>query len=86
MNFLRQLFAVIKSLPIVVFGLAYVLLWIVPRDLYRGRHRKKQYQEFLNASAQAPLKSIIKQVERDTNLPYPSGQKDMNKHNEWGGA
>ena len=86
MNFLRQLFAVIKSLPIVVFGLAYVILWIVPRDLYRGRHRKQQYQEFLNARARAPLESIIDQVECDTNLPYPSGQKDLSKNNEWGGA
>ena len=85
MNFLRQLVSVIKSMPIVVFGLAYVLLWIVPRDLYQGRNRKKQYQESLNASAQAPLKSIIDQVEKDTNLPYQSGQKDI-KHNEWGGA
>lgn len=86
MNFLRQLFAVISSLPIVVFGLAYVILWIVPRDLYRGRHRKRQYQESLNARARAPLESIIDQVEKESTLPYPSGQKDMNKHNEWGGA
>ncbi len=85
MNFLRQLVSVIRSIPIIVFGLAYVLLWIVPRDFYRGRNRKKQYQESVNASAQAPLKSIIDQVERESSLPYPSGQKDI-KHNEWGGA
>ncbi len=39
---MKDLFSVILSIPILVFGFLYVFLWIVPLDLIKQRKNRKE--------------------------------------------
>jgi len=71
-EFLTRLLSVIASLPIILFGLMYVFLWVIPLDLIKQRKNKKQPFE----THPLPMQNLINQVKEENTL----------KSNDWGGA
>ena len=71
-EFLTRLLSVIASLPIILFGLMYVFLWVIPLDLIKQRKNKKQPFE----TQPLPMQNLINQVKEENTL----------KSNDWGGA
>ena len=71
-EFIKRLLSVIVSMPIIVFGLAYVFLWVIPLDLIKQRRDKKK--PFNTHSL--PMQNLIDQVKEES----------TSKPNEWGGA
>ena len=59
-------------MPIIVFGLAYVFLWVIPLDLIKQRNnRKKSFN-----THPLPMQDLIDKVKEENTL----------KSNDWGGA
>ena len=59
-------------MPIIVFGLAYVFLWVIPVDLIKQRRNKKQPFN----THPLPMQNLIDKVKEENTL----------KSNDWGGA
>ena len=72
MDFVKRLLSVVSSLPIILFGLMYVFLWVIPLDLIKQRKNKKQ--PFIKHTL--PMQNLIDKVKEENKL----------KPNEWGGA
>ena len=72
MEFVKRLFSVIVSMPIIVFGLAYVFLWVIPLDLIKQRRNRKQPFK----THPLPMQNLIDKVKEES----------TSKPNEWGGA
>ena len=72
MEFVKRLFSVILSMPIIVFGLTYVFLWVIPVDLIKQRRNKKQPFN----THPLPMQNLIDKVKEENTL----------KSNDWGGA
>jgi hypothetical protein len=71
-EFVKRLLSVILSMPIIVFGLAYVFLWVIPLDLIKQRNnRKKPFN-----THPLPMQNLIDKVKEENTL----------KSNDWGGA
>ena len=83
MDFLKRLFAVILSLPVIVFGLAYVFLWVVPLDLIKQSRMKKNLDYHLDKpSHPLPIQKLIDKVsEENDNKP-----KHKTPDNDWSSA
>ena len=59
-------------MPIIVFGLAYVFLWVIPLDLIKQRRdKKKPFNTY-----PLPMQNLIDKVKEES----------TSKPNEWGGA
>ena len=59
-------------MPIIVFGLAYVFLWVIPLDLIKQRkNRKKPFN-----THPLPMQDLIDKVKEENTM----------KSNDWGGA
>jgi hypothetical protein len=71
-EFVKRLLSVILSMPIIIFGLAYVFLWVIPLDLIKQRRNKKQPFK----THPLPMQDLIDKVKEENKL----------KSNEWGGA
>jgi len=71
-DFIKRLLSVVSSLPIILFGLMYVFLWVIPLDLIKQRKSKKQPFE----TQPLPMQNLINQVKEENTL----------KSNDWGGA
>jgi hypothetical protein len=71
-EFLTRLLSVVASLPIILFGLMYVFLWVIPLDLIKQRKKKKQPFN----THPLPMQNLIDKVKEENKL----------KSNEWGGA
>jgi len=71
-EFVKRLLSVILSMPIIVFGLMYVFLWVIPLDLIKQRKHKKQPFE----TQPLPMQNLINKVKEENTL----------KSNDWGGA
>jgi hypothetical protein len=69
---MKEFVSVILSIPIILFGLVYVFLWIVPLDLIKQRRNKKQP---VNTHS-LPMQNLIDKVKEENTL----------KSNDWGGA
>ena len=69
---MKELVSVILSIPIILFGLVYVFLWIVPLDLIKQRRNKKQPFN----THPLPMQNLIDKVKEENNI----------KSNDWGGA
>ena len=72
MDFIKRLLSVVSSLPIILFGLIYVFLWVIPLDLIKQRKNKKQPFN----TQPLPMQNLIDTVKEENKL----------KSNEWGGA
>ena len=59
-------------MPIIVFGLAYVFLWVIPLDLIKQRRDKKKPFN----THPLPMQNLIDKVKEES----------TSKPNEWGGA
>jgi len=71
-EFVKRLLSIILSMPIIVFGLAYVFLWVIPLDLIKQRNnRKKSFN-----THPLPMQDLIDKVKEENTL----------KSNDWGGA
>ena len=75
MDFIKKLLSVICSLPIIVFGLVYIFLWVVPLDIIKQNRQKKQMDFH-----PLPMQNLIDQVNRE------GANKPSANTNEWGGA
>lgn len=51
-------------MPIIVFGLAYVFLWVIPLDLYKQRKNRK---EPFNTHP-LPMQNLIDKVKEENKL------------------
>jgi hypothetical protein len=71
-EFLTRSLSVVASLPIILFGLMYVFLWVIPLDLIKQRKSKKQPFE----THALPMQNLINKVKEENTL----------KSNDWGGA
>jgi len=71
-EFVKRLFSVILSMPIIVFGLAYVFLWVIPLDLIKQRRNRKQPFN----THPLPMQNLIDKVKEENTM----------KSNDWGGA
>jgi hypothetical protein len=71
-EFVKRLFSVILSMPLIVFGLAYVFLWVIPLDLIKQRRNRKQPSK----THPLPMQNLIDKVKEES----------TSKPNEWGGA
>jgi len=71
-KFLTRSLSVVSSLPIILFGLMYVFLWVIPLDLLKQRKNKKQPFE----THALPMQNLINKVKEENTL----------KSNDWGGA
>ena len=71
-EFVKRLLSVIASMPIIVFGLAYVFLWVIPLDLIKQRNNRK---EPFNTHP-LPMQNLIDKVKEESTL----------KSNDCGGA
>ena len=69
---MKEFVSVILSIPIILFGLVYVFLWIVPLDLIKQRRNKKQPFN----THPLPMQNLIDKVKEENNI----------KSNDWGGA
>ena len=59
-------------MPIIIFGLAYVFLWVIPLDLIKQRkNRKKPFN-----THPLPMQDLIDKVKEENTM----------KSNDWGGA
>ena len=72
MDFVKRLLSVVSSLPIILFGLIYVFLWVIPLDLIKQRKNKKQPFN----TQPLPMQNLIDKVKEES----------TSKPNEWGGA
>ena len=72
MKFIKRLLSVIVSMPIIVFGLAYVFLWVIPLDLIKQKRDKKKPFN----THPLPMQNLIDKVKEES----------TSKSNEWGGA
>ena len=72
MDFVKRLLSVVSSLPIILFGLIYVFLWVIPLDLIKQRKNKKQPFN----TQPLPMQNLIDKVKEENTL----------KSNDWGGA
>ena len=59
-------------MPIIVFGLAYVFLWVIPVDLIKQRRNRKRPFK----THPLPMQNLIDKVKEENTL----------KSNDWGGA
>ena len=69
---MKDLFSVILSIPILVFGFFYIFLWVVPLDLIKQRNNRKEPFK----THPLPIQSLIDKVKEENTV----------KSNDWGGA